>query len=165
MPTRNHETERAGTTPSHALVHFAGQQITTDSRIVAKALGKLHKNVLRDVRQILTDVPAEFAKLNFELCSEISCLQYGKPQPYYRLSKDGFMLLVMGFTGPQAMAMKIAFIDAFNAMAEFIRAQGTATLAAFNRAMQQHPADKRHISHCGRDMAGGRSSSPPSSST
>ena len=30
--------------------------------------------------------------------------------------KDGFTLLVMGYTGPEAMRFKLAYIEAFNAL-------------------------------------------------
>ncbi|CUI02627.1 hypothetical protein BN2497_2555 [Janthinobacterium sp. CG23_2] len=36
------------------------------------------------------------------------------------MTKDGFMLLVMGFSGKKALTKKIEFIAAFNAMAEHI---------------------------------------------
>lgn len=61
---------------------------------------------------------AEFAQRNFAFSFEINHLANGKRDRVVRMTKDGFMLLAMGFTGPKAMAMKVAFINAFNAMAE-----------------------------------------------
>ncbi|MGL4446342.1 MAG: Rha family transcriptional regulator, partial [Aeromonas sp.] len=51
-------------------------------------------------------------------CFEINALQNGRRNKYYEISKDGLMLLVMGFTGEAAMAMKINFIAAFNWLAQ-----------------------------------------------
>lgn len=140
--------------PCTELVTFDNDShaVLADSRVIAKQFGKLHKNVLRDIRVVLKDVPADFAKLNFELCSEINSLQNGKPQQFYRMTERGFALVVMGFTGAKAMAMKVAFLEAFARMAEFIRTQAAGAWAAFNHAYQQHLADKRHVSSCGRDM-------------
>lgn len=39
----------------------------------------------------------------------------------YVMSKDGFVLLVMGYTGPEAMRMKKAYIARFNDMEEQLR--------------------------------------------
>lgn len=133
-------------------VQLADLSVVTDSRTVAREFGKTHFNVLRDIRALLREVPEDFAKLNFEFCHEISDLQNGKPQPYYRITKDGFALLVMGFTGKKAMAIKIAFLQAFNALAEFHQTHAVASLRAFNRAFQIHLADKRAVSQCGREM-------------
>ena len=133
-------------------VQLADLSVVTDSRTVAREFGKTHFNVLRDIRGLLREVPADFAKLNFEFCHEISDLQNGKPQPYYRITKDGFALLVMGFTGKKAMAIKIAFLQAFNALAEFHQTNAVARLRDYNRVFQLHLADKRVVSQCGREM-------------
>lgn len=90
--------------------------LVTDSRRVAKHFGKLHKNVLRDIERL--GCSPEFAKLNFELCFEINRLANGKRIPFYRITKDGFAMLAMGYTGAKAMRLKEAYINAFNRMAE-----------------------------------------------
>lgn len=40
----------------------------------------------------------------------------GKQNKEYLLTRDGFSLLVMGFTGEKALAWKLKYIRAFNAM-------------------------------------------------
>lgn len=99
-------------------VLIADGELVTDSRLVAAHFGKMHKHVLRDVRALLETCPGDFAESNFGLCYEINELQNRRRTPYYRMTKDGFMLLAMGFTGAKALALKIAFINAFNAMAQ-----------------------------------------------
>lgn len=96
-----------------------GNAPVTDSHKVAKHFRKLHKNVLQAIERL--ECSQRFAKLNFQLCFENNELQNGKPQKFYRMTKDGFMFLVMGFTGKAAAAMKESFIEAFNAMAEMLR--------------------------------------------
>lgn len=81
---------------------------------VAKHFGKEHFNVLRDVRSILESDEDGFGTLNFEVSSYLS--EQNKEMPMYAMSKDGFVLLVMGYTGPEAMRMKKAFIAKFNEM-------------------------------------------------
>ena len=42
--------------------------------------------------------------------------EQGKPRPMFTIYRDGFMLLVMGYTGKKALAMQQAYIAAFNRM-------------------------------------------------
>ncbi len=89
----------------------------TDSFMVAKAFGKRPDNVIRDIEKTIKACPEEFdTKLNFEVCYKNNELQNGKPQKFYRLRKDGLMLLVMSYTKKEAMRIKIAYINAFNWM-------------------------------------------------
>lgn len=96
--------------------------VVVSSLNVAVRFGKDHKNTLRAIRSLTADLPEEFARLNFEQCFRINELANGKQEPYYNLTRDGFSLLVMGFTGKEALAWKIRFLEAFNAMeAELLR--------------------------------------------
>lgn len=52
--------------------------------------------------------------------------QYQHPQnkqwySEYSMTRDGFSLLVMGFTGKSALEWKLKYIDAFNKMEEQIK--------------------------------------------
>jgi len=95
-----------------------GVAVTT-SRDIAKHFGKEHYNVLRSIQCL--ECSEEFTKLNFEVCYENSELQNGKPLLFYRITKDGFFFLVMGFTGKEAARIKEAYIDAFNQMEKYLR--------------------------------------------
>ena len=86
---------------------------TALSTQVAEFFGKLHKNVIRDIRNLIESIP-ELGRLNFELSSYIN--EQGKELPCYRMDRKGFVLLAMGFTGEQALKFKIAYIDAFDRM-------------------------------------------------
>lgn len=92
-------------------------QLLTTSLNVAQVFGKQHKNVLDAIKRL--DCSAEFARLNFKPGSYLDANKQSRP--LYDLTHDGFMLVVMGFTGPEAMRRKEAYIRAFNAMAEDLR--------------------------------------------
>ena len=94
-----------------------GGKLTVSSMMVAEHFEKDHKNVLRTIRQIVSELPANFSdlgQLNFEPSSYIN--NQNKEQPAMNMTRDGFVLLVMGFTGKRAMEWKLKYIEAFNAM-------------------------------------------------
>lgn len=93
------------------LVEIKNNQVITSSRQVAECFGKEHKNVLRDIKEILAaqnSATRFFYETTFE--------NRGKQYPMYLMNRDGFSLLVMGFTGREALQWKIKYIEAFNAM-------------------------------------------------
>ncbi|SDK78266.1 phage regulatory protein, rha family [Maridesulfovibrio ferrireducens] len=87
-------------------------QPMVSSIVVAELFGKLHKNVLRDISDL--EIPDDFRFLNFQESSYVN-LQ-NKEQLSFNMTRDGFSLLAMGFTGKKAMEWKIKFLEAFNAM-------------------------------------------------
>ena len=86
----------------------------TTSREVAHYFRKRHDNVVRDIRSIMDNCPEEFTALNFEVRNYLD--QTGRSLPMYIIFRDGFTLLAMGYTGPEAMRFKLAYIEAFNRM-------------------------------------------------
>lgn len=98
------------------MVMASSGKVLTTSVKVAKFFGKRHDNVLRKIRQVVNDCPNDFASLNFEETDFID--KNGDIQPMFNMTKDGYMLVVMGFTGKAAMQIKITYIQAFNWMAE-----------------------------------------------
>jgi Rha family phage regulatory protein len=88
-----------------------GRPVTT-SLNVADVFGKQHQHVMRAIRSL--DVPEEFSRSNFGPSAYVD--ERGKAQPMCNLTRDGFTLLAMGFTGKAAMQFKLAYIDAFNRM-------------------------------------------------
>lgn len=92
-------------------------QPRTTSTKVADAFGKLHKNVIQRIESL--DCSAEFASANFSAHEEtIQAGAVKRRSKVYEMTKDGFMFLVMGFTGKKAAQIKEAYINAFNEMAE-----------------------------------------------
>lgn len=81
------------------------------SRQIAENFGKEHKHVLAAVRQILV---AENSATKF--FHETTFEYRGQKFPEYLMNRDGFSLLVMGFTGKAALEWKLKYIEAFNQM-------------------------------------------------
>lgn len=77
----------------------------------------------------------EFAAHNFFLTEYTD--EQGKPRKQYILTRDGFTLLAMGFTGAKAMQFKVAYINAFNRMEELIKGKGAGLLENAQRAAVQ----------------------------
>ena len=103
-----------------ALNNINGKDVPAVTSLqVAEAFGKEHKHVLRDIRIILEADEDGFSESNFGLSSYLT--EQNKEMPMYVMSKDGFVLLVMGYTGPEAMRMKKAYIARFNEMEEQLR--------------------------------------------
>lgn len=74
----------------------------TTSRAVAEQFGKQHKNVIRDIETLISLLKIEPATADFAELNSIQIDQpdaQGKPRPAYLLTRDGFTLLAMGFTG------------------------------------------------------------------
>ena len=82
------------------------------SRKVAEIFEKEHRRVLQDIREL--SCGDDFRLHNFVQSSYIN--SQDKEQPEYLLTRDGFTLLAMGFTGAKAMQWKIKYIEAFNKM-------------------------------------------------
>lgn len=104
--------------PNVILNPVNGKKIPTVSSLqVAEIFGKRHDHVLRDIRQVLTQVPEIFIKSNFGVVEYPVRRGFGTEMvKAYLLSKDGFTLLTMGYTGEKAMKFKVAYIDCFNEM-------------------------------------------------
>lgn len=115
----------------------SGRPATT-SLEVAQFFGKRHTDVLRDIGNVAGNCPENFSQRNFA-SAEYSDEQ-GKPRPMFILYRDGFMLLVMGYTGKKALAMKLAYIEAFNRMEEELARQNRPTPDDFTGALSITPS-------------------------
>ncbi|EAM4564764.1 peptidase [Salmonella enterica] len=88
-----------------------GKAVTT-TQDVADYFRKLHKDVLKKVSTL--ECSPEFNERNFAPVEYIDAK--GEKRPMYEMTKDGFVFLVMGFTGKKAAAFKEAYIAEFNRM-------------------------------------------------
>lgn len=120
-----------------------GQVITTDL-LIANAFNKTPSTVRRAIRNLKCS--EEFRANNFAQTTYID--QQGKTQPSYQITKDGFVLLVMGFTGKHATEFKIKYIEAFNAMEKHINNASQ----KFNTACKYFNQRKDGVSNSARDM-------------
>lgn len=91
-------------------------KIYVSSRDIAKVFEKEHKNIIRDIKALPYD---NFSQLNFEPSNYLD--SRGKKQPEYLLTRDGFSMLVMGFTGAKAYQWKVSFIDVFNKLEQTVK--------------------------------------------
>ncbi len=116
---------------------------------VAETFGKDHKNILRDIRQL--ECSDEFRRLNFEQSEYLN--EQNHKQPMYYMSRDGFTILVMGYTGEKAMRFKEAYIKQFNAMEKTLqgklieREKGIAVRQSLTKALQQSTENERMHGH------------------
>lgn len=107
------------------LVAVENNQTVTTSLKVAEVFGKQHKNVIQAIKSL--DCSEDFHKLNFQLMQKTIKIGNGaeRQSPMYHITRDGFMFLVMGFTGKTAAEWKEAYIRAFNEMEAKLRAEQT----------------------------------------
>ena len=122
----------------------------TTSYAVAEAFGKRHSDVLRAIKNMKCS--DGFAKRNFALCFENNELQNGKPRKFYKMTERGFMFLVMGFNGEKADAIKEAFINAFEWMANQLTQKFQYKWARYNNIVGYRENRKQQVSCSARDM-------------
>lgn len=96
------------------LVVMKDQQAVTTSVVVAETFGKQHKNVVRDIKNLLDKSGS--SNLSREMFVEGSYVNRGKQYSMYYMNRDGFTMLAMGFTGKKALGFKLDYINAFNTL-------------------------------------------------
>ena len=129
------------TTPTLLVTLDHGEAWTT-SLLVAEKFGRAHKTVLRAVEQM--ECSNEFNRRNFVPITYLD--DRGREQPAFRISRDGFSFLAMGFTGRAAARWKETFIGAFNAMERELRRIATnRALPEWNEARQLGKLDRREL--------------------
>ncbi|MGB5083361.1 MAG: Rha family transcriptional regulator [Methylocystis silviterrae] len=110
------------TLPAESLVSAAAGKAIADSRLVAERFGKDHKHVLRDIDRLVTRLsrPDDAMAQNWAMGIAEKRIAHptvaGRFDRYYELDRDAFVLIVMGFTGEEAIQWKIKYLQAFNAM-------------------------------------------------
>ena len=91
------------------------EKLITTSLKVAEVFEKEHRHVLDAIRNLAAENSAA------KFFNETTYKNRGKEYPMYEMDRDGFSLLVMGFTGDKALQWKIKYIEAFNAMEQELR--------------------------------------------
>lgn len=93
------------------ILSVENNEAVVSSRQIAENFGKRHNDVMEAIRSILAtenSVTKFFHESTFEY--------RGQTFPMYLMNRDGFSLLVMGFTGKSALEWKVKYITAFNEM-------------------------------------------------
>lgn len=90
------------------LVFNQNGSVLTNSLLVAEKFEKRHDNIIRDIEFLKRDV------LNSEEMYVAINIpdSYGRERKAYAITKDGFTLLAMGFTGKKALDFKLQYIEA-----------------------------------------------------
>jgi Rha family phage regulatory protein len=100
------------------LVEVQGTQVVTNSLLVARKFGKEHRHVVRAINDMINNSAQNWEQLYLSTTYKDAS---GKSNPMFIITRDGFSLLVMGFTGKEALKFKLDFISAFNKMEEMLR--------------------------------------------
>lgn len=122
------------------VVSIVNHRPVTTSKAIADYFHKQHKNVLQKIDALATDLPAEWYELNFKLIQIDVDLGSGRTRqdPAREITRDGFTLLAMGFTGKRALEWKLKYIDAFNQMEATLTGQPPERLTpAQQRTLQE----------------------------
>ena len=118
---------------------------------VAETFSKNHYDVMESIRTIEAGISTTEFSMLFNLTSYRA--SNGKSNPMYYMTKDGFTLLVMGYTGEKAMKFKLAYIKQFNAMEKALtgkrieREKGIAVRQSLTKALQQSNENERMHGH------------------
>ena len=116
---------------------------------VAETFGKAHDKVMRDIKEL--GCSPEFNTANFGGIFYTDTMN--RRQKACIMTRDGFTLLVMGYTGDLAMKFKEAYIRQFNAMENALlgkrieREKGVAVRQALTKALQQSTENERMHGH------------------
>lgn len=107
--------------PPSPVVFERSGEVRTTSRDVAELFEKRHDNVLRDIASLIeAGAGQQGGLLIFEDTPYIEASN-GQTYRQYEMTRDGFTLLAMGFTGKKALKFKLAYIEAFNRMEAALR--------------------------------------------
>lgn len=114
------------------LVYLKNNEAVCDSLQVAEKFHKRHADVIRAIENLIENDSTQNCVQCFKRTSYKD--DTGKSNKMYRMNRDGFSILAMGFTGKKAMEWKWAYINAFNQMESFIREKSTQAWIETRRA-------------------------------
>jgi len=147
-----------------SLVGYHHQQIMTTSLDIAEHFGKQHKHVVRDIKKLLSEIIVNAPKIGLIKAENSSQKDVSEPKiglakqkttaskqlffvgdyykdgrgrlkPMWQISRDGFALLAMGFTGEKALKWKLNYINAFNQMESILTEQKDQRLASIKQGL------------------------------
>ena len=118
------------------LVIVKNGKVICTSLMVANRFEREHKNVLQSIQNL--ECSKEFTELNFQLSEYKDST--GRKLPMIEMTRDGFSILCMGFTGKEAMTWKEKYIAAFNAMEETIKNGVTDGVQYINKPFEKELA-------------------------
>ncbi|EJR56746.1 rha family phage regulatory protein [Bacillus cereus VD115] len=112
--------------PVSEFVFMEGNKVITDSLAMSQMFGKEHKNVIRDIEiqleKLVEANETDWGQLNFEH-TQYQHYQNKQWYPKFNLTEDAFAIVAMSYITPEAMKMKIRFLQEFKRMKEYIQKQ------------------------------------------
>lgn len=101
-------------------VFLSNSRPATNSIAIAERFGKQHKDVLKSIRNLCAELPEDVRERNFALTFRTVAGPNNseRQEEFFTVYFDGFILLVMGYTGKQALQIKLVYIAKFNEMKE-----------------------------------------------
>lgn len=124
------------------LVQIENSQPVTTSLIVAEKFEREHNDVVRTIRKL---VSKDVGKISEMFCESFYTDKYGRKQPSFFMNRDGFSLLVMGFTGDKALKFKLKFIEAFNKMEQQLKYGSEKPPMDYLEALEQLVAKEKQL--------------------
>ena len=104
------------------VVYIKQDRCWTDSRKLAEVFGKRHADVIRSIKTRLPNIAVEFNGRNFALVEFTD--SKGERRSMYEMTRDGFAIIAMGFTGKKAEAFKVSILEEFNRRGEELEKRG-----------------------------------------
>lgn len=96
--------------------------VVVSSREVAINFNKRHTHIIEKISNLILEFQPTEKSARYFMPHEYKDNK-GEMRKEYLLTRDGFTLTVMGFTGQKALEWKLKYIDAFNKMEEYIKSQ------------------------------------------
>ena len=100
-----------------------GGHLVVTSRQISDDFEKEHRNVVRDIETLIANIGGAQNCADLFIEAEYQHPQNKQFYKEYLLTRDGFSLLVMGFTGSKALEWKLKYIEAFNKMEQALKNQ------------------------------------------
>ena len=127
------------------LINIKNDEAVTTSLKVAEAFGKRHDKLLHEIERMYGELTEDSNAQNggAKFFRKGTYTNRGRKYPMYYMNRDGFSLLVMGFTGKKALEWKLKYIDAFNQMESYIN---------FRKADVQIQKNSMHFLHDNLEM-------------
>ena len=130
------------------IVLIKNQSAITTSILVAEKFERNHRDILRAIKKL--DCSSDFTERNFTLSEYEDST--GRKLPMYQMTKDGFIFLVMGFTGSKAAKFKEDYINAFNEMLDYINNEQKQLYKEYVDALEQFEKFSDLASQAGRTL-------------
>ena len=120
------------------LVYLKNDAAVCDSLQVAEKFGKRHDKLIFEIERMYAGLIGKGCPRNggdpLFIKSSYRHPQNKQKYPMYLMNRDGFSLLVMGFTGKNALEWKLQYIRAFNQMEKLIQEKSTAAYQLSDQA-------------------------------